>query len=51
MYLRGKGCEEDLNKAKAWFEAAAEQEDADTQYNLGLMFDQSGDVTKAKKLY
>ena len=51
MYLRGEGCEKDLNKAKAWFEAAAEQEDADTQYNLGLMFDQSGDVTKAKKWY
>ena len=33
------------------FEAAAEQDDADAQYNLGLMFDQSGDVTKAKKWY
>ena len=51
MYLQGEGCEQNFVKAKAMSEAAAEQDDADAQYNLGLMFDQSGDVTKAKKWY
>ena len=36
-YLLGEGCEPDSNKAREWFEAAANQGDAEAQLYLGIM--------------
>ncbi len=37
-YLGGKGVEKNLNKAADWYTYAAEQGNANAQYNLGLFF-------------
>ena len=38
MYYHGLGVEQDYKQAKEWFENAAEQEQADAQYQLGEMY-------------
>lgn len=37
-YLTGKGVEKDFTQAAFWFRKAAEQEEPQAQYNLGLMY-------------
>lgn len=39
MYLTGEGVEPDAEKALTWLLKAAEQSDADAQYNLGVVFE------------
>ena len=46
MYEKGKGVEKNLNKAKKWFQFAAEQGLAKAQYNLGLMYGKGKGVDK-----
>ncbi len=37
MYEKGNGVPQDYKEAVRWYRLAAEQGDADAQYNLGLM--------------
>ena len=46
MYEKGKGVEKNLNKAKKWFQFAAEQGLAKAQYNLGLIYGKGKGVDK-----
>ena len=41
MYANGEGVPEDHAEAVRWFRLAAEQGDAEAQYNLGLMYAKS----------
>ena len=38
MYSKGTGVRQDYKKAFEWFTKAANQGDADAQYNLGAMY-------------
>jgi len=46
MYEKGKGVEKNLNKAKKWFQFAADQGLPKAQYNLGLMYGKGKGVEK-----
>ena len=39
MYDKGQGVPQDYAEAVKWYRLAAEQGDADAQYNLGVMYD------------
>ena len=39
MYLTGAGIDKDINKARYWFEKAAEQGQPESQFNLGVMYE------------
>ena len=39
MYDNGEGVPQDYAEAVKWYRLAAEQGDANAQYNLGLMYD------------
>ena len=41
---KGKGVEQDLKEAAKWYQKAADQGDADAQYNLGVMYDNGDGV-------
>ena len=49
MYYHGKSVTQDSKKAVKWFRLAAEQGDADTQFNLGLMYANAEGVTQDYK--
>ena len=38
MYYNGQGVRQDYTQAVQWYRKAAEQGDAEAQYNLGLMY-------------
>ena len=40
MYQKGQGVPQDYKEAVKWYRLAAEQEDAEAQYNLGVMYAQ-----------
>jgi TPR repeat protein len=44
MFDKGEGVPQDHTKAAKWFRKAAEQGDAQAQYNLGLMYDKGQGV-------
>ena len=48
-YRNGRGVPEDYKEAAKWFTKAAEQGDADAQYNLGIMYDNGRGVPKDDK--
>ena len=50
-YLCGEGCEVNSSKARDWFEKAANQGDADEQFNLGIMLNEDGDAAAAKRWF
>ena len=39
MYFSGKTLDQNYHKARFWFEHAASQENAQSQYNLGLIYE------------
>ena len=39
------------SKARDWFEKAANQGDADAQFNLGIMLNEDGDAAAAKRWF
>ena len=55
MYYSGDGLEQDKQKAVYWFTKAAEQGDAEAQYNLAVMYDKGNGIEQnrslAKKYY
>ncbi|MEI6709304.1 MAG: tetratricopeptide repeat protein, partial [Methylococcales bacterium] len=46
MYMDGAGVAQDYNQAVFWFNKAAEQGDADGQYQLGFMYYYGKGVTQ-----
>ena len=44
MFERGKGVLQDYKEAAKWYRLAAEQGDADAQFNLGIMFERGKGV-------
>ena len=40
MYEEGRGVEQDYATAVEWFRKAADQGDANAQYNLGVMYEE-----------
>ena len=46
MYDNGKGVTKNLQEAIKWYKKAAEQGDADAQFNLGVMYENGEGVTK-----
>ena len=49
MYRNGEGVPQDYAEAVKWYRLAAEQGDADAQYNLGLMYDNGNGVPQDYK--
>ena len=45
LYRKGEGVSKDLVKAVAWYQKAADQGNADSQYNLGLHYAYFNDAT------
>jgi len=43
----GKNCEQNSVEAQKWFEVAANQGDADAQFNLGIMLHEARDAASA----
>ncbi|HEC20154.1 MAG TPA: sel1 repeat family protein [Gammaproteobacteria bacterium] len=50
QYLKGKGVSRDYKQAAEWFSRAAEQGDAEAQYQLGELLSKGRGVKKDKKL-
>ena len=46
MYENGRGVTRDDGEALRWFRLAAEQGDADAQFNLGVMYENGRGVTR-----
>jgi TPR repeat protein len=46
MYARGRGVAQDEQQAVTWYHKAAEQGDADAQYNLGIRYADGKGVTQ-----
>ena len=42
MYKEGQGVEQNYIKAVEWFLKAAEQDNSDAQFNLGLIYQEGG---------
>jgi hypothetical protein len=49
MYANGRGVLKDYKQAAKWYQKAADQGDADAQYNLGVMYDKGRGVLKDYK--
>ena len=49
MYDKGQGVPQDYKTAVKWYRLAAEQGDADAQYNLGVMYDKGRGVPQDYK--
>ena len=50
MYDEGYGTKQDKQKALYWFTKAAEQGDAEAQYNLAVMYDKGNGIEQNKSL-
>ncbi|CAK0761840.1 conserved hypothetical protein [Gammaproteobacteria bacterium] len=48
MYRDGRGIAQDDQEAVNWYRKAAEQGDADAQFNLGIMYAEGRGVTQDK---
>ena len=46
MYAYGQGVRQDYAEALRWYHKAAEQGDAEAQYNLGAMYDNGDGVRR-----
>ncbi len=46
MYRKGQGVPQDYAEAPRWYRQAAEQGDADAQYNLGVMYNDGQGVAQ-----
>ena len=50
MYENGEGVKQDFAKAAKYYQLAAKQENADTQYNLAYMFLNGTGVKQNKRI-
>ena len=48
MFEEGEGVSQDYNMALKWYRDAADQDDADSQYRLGVMYEAGKGVVKDK---
>ena len=46
MYAKGQGVAQDYGEAMTWYLKAAEQGDADAQYNIGFMYNEAQGVSR-----
>lgn len=46
MYYKGTGVQQDYSKAFEWYQKAASQGDAKSQYNLGMMYKKGEGVSQ-----
>ena len=50
MYDQGDGIEQNKQKTAYWYTKAAEQNDSEAQYKLGIMYDKGDGVAQDKSL-
>ncbi|MBU5616205.1 SEL1-like repeat protein [Psychrobacter sp. TAE2020] len=48
MYEEGEGISQDYNMAMKWYQDSADQDDADAQYRIGVLYAQGKGISKNK---
>jgi hypothetical protein len=46
MYYKGQGIAQDYREARKWYRMAAEQRNAEAQFNLGVMYEEGRGVAQ-----